>query len=174
MALPGRGRSSWAGGPSGRRTGGWRASPAPPARRCPRLRRGWYYEQEPVAAEATRPGDLANAALVFRAIGRPGRGPGHRGSARAGPARLAESERKRVNRVAPNVPVHDLRIGDGEGEVPVRRLSKKLSRMRPELTKPEVDAVNKRLKALGGVKMPVPKGMDPTRARPDRKAMRGR
>jgi hypothetical protein len=46
--------------------------------------------------------------------------------------------------------------------------------MRPELSKAEVDAVNKRLKALGGVKMPVPKGMDPTRARPDRKAMRGR
>jgi hypothetical protein len=137
------------------------------------LRRGWYYEQEPVAAEASRPGDLSNAALVFRAIGRPGvvlvtEGPAARAT------RLAESERKRVNRVAPNVPVQILRIGDGEGEVPVRRLSKKLSRMRPELTKPEVEAVNKRLKALGGVKMPVPKGMDPTRARPDRKAMRGR
>jgi Domain of unknown function (DUF4191) len=137
------------------------------------LRRGWYFEKEPVAAEATRPGDFTSAALVFRAIGRPGvilvsEGP----PARA--ARLVDSERKRVNRVAPNVPVHVLRIGDGEDEVPVRRLSKKISRMRPELTKPEVDAVNKRLKALGGVKMPVPKGMDPTRARPDRKAMRGR
>ncbi len=137
------------------------------------LRRGWYYEQEPVAAEATRPGDLSNAALVFRAIGRPGvvlvtEGPLSRAT------RLAESERKRVNRVAPNVPVHILRGGDGEDEIPVRRLAKKIGRMRPELTKPEVDAVNKRLKALGGVKMPVPKGMDPTRARPDRKAMRGR
>ena len=76
--------------------------------------------------------------------------------------------------MAPNVPVHILRTGDGEGEVTVRKLSKKIGRMRPELTKPEVDAVNKRLKALGGVKMPVPKGMDPGRARPDRKAMRGR
>jgi hypothetical protein len=137
------------------------------------LRRGWYYDQEPIAAEATRPGDLSNAALVFRAIGRPGvvlvsEGPISRAS------RLAEAERKRVNRVAPNVPVHLLRVGDGADEVPVRKLSKKISRMRPELTKPEVDAVNKRLKALGGVKMPVPKGMDPGKARPDRKAMRGR
>jgi hypothetical protein len=137
------------------------------------LRRGWYYDQEPIAAEATRPGDFVNAALVFRAIGRPGvvlvsEGPVARAT------RLVESERKRVNRVAPNVPVHLLRIGDGEDEVPVRKLAKKISRMRPELTKPEVDAVNKRLKALGGVKMPVPKGMDPTKARPDRKAMRGR
>ena len=137
------------------------------------LRRGWYYEQEPVAAEATRPNDLANAALVFRAIGRPGvvlvsEGPLSRAN------RLAESERKRVNRVAPNVPVVLIRIGDGEDEVPVGKLAKKMTKMRPSLTKPEVDAVNKRLKALGGVKMPVPKGIDPTRARPDRKAMRGR
>ena len=137
------------------------------------LRRGWYYDREPVGAEATRPGDLSNAALVFRAVGRPGvvlitEGPVSRAT------RLAESERKRVNRVAPNVPVHILRTGDGEGDVSVRRLSKKMSRMRPEITKPEVDAVNKRLKALGGVKMPVPKGMDPTKVRPDRRAMRGR
>ena len=32
-----------------------------------------------------------------------------------------------------------------------RKLAKKIGRMRPELTKAEVDAVNKRLKALGGV-----------------------
>ena len=138
------------------------------------LRRGWYYDKEPVAAEATRPGDFTSAALVFRAIGRPGVDPGHRGTARRGRPRLVDSERKRVNRVAPNVPVHVLRTGNGEDEVPVRKLAKKISRMRPELTKPEVDAVNKRLKALGGVKMPVPKGMDPTKARPDRRAMRGR
>jgi Domain of unknown function (DUF4191) len=137
------------------------------------LRKGWYYEKEPIAAEATRPGDLQSAALVYRAIGRPGvilvaEGPQSRAM------RLAESERKRVNRVTPNVPVHILRTGAGEDEVPVSKLSKKISRMRPELTKAEVDAVNKRLKALGGVKMPVPKGLDPTRARPDRRAMRGR
>lgn len=137
------------------------------------LRRGWYYEQEPVAVEATRPNDLSGAALIFRAIGRPGvvlltEGPLSRAT------KLADSERKKVNRVAPNVPVHILRIGTGADEVPVSRVAKRLSRMKPSLTKPEVDAVNKRLKALGGMKMPVPKGMDPTRARVDRKALRGR
>ncbi len=137
------------------------------------LRRGWYYDKEPVAAEANRPGDLQNVALVFRAIGRPGvvlvsEGPIARAS------RLVDSERKRVNRVAPNVPVHILRIGEGADEVPVAKLAKKIGRMRPELSKGEVDAVNKRLKALGGVRMPVPKGLDPTKTRPDRKAMRGR
>ena len=46
--------------------------------------------------------------------------------------------------------------------------------MKPVLTKDEASAVNKRLKALGGIRPPVPKGVDPTRARIDRKAMRGR
>ena len=34
--------------------------------------------------------------------------------------------------------------------------------------------VTKRLKSLGGAGLPVPKGIDPMRARPDRKGMRGR
>lgn len=137
------------------------------------LRRGWYYEQQPVAVEATRPGDLSSAAMVFRAVGRPGvvlvlEGPVGRAQ------RLGEGERKRVARVLPNVPVHVLRIGSGADEVPVRKLAGKIQRMRPTLTKAEVSAVNKRLKALGGVRPPVPKGIDPMRARPDRKGMRGR
>ncbi len=137
------------------------------------LRRGWFHEQQPVAVDATRPGDLQAAAMVFRAVGRPGvvlvlEGPAGRAQ------RLAEKERKRVSRVLPNVPVTLVRVGTGEGEVPVRKLARKLGRMRPSLTKSEVLAVNKRLRALGGSPLPVPKGVDPLRARPDRKGMRGR
>lgn len=137
------------------------------------LRRGWYYDQQPVAVEATRPGDVAGAAMVFRAIGRPGvvlvcEGPVGRAQ------RLGESERKRITRVLPSVPVHVLRVGSAVGEVPVRKLAGKIQRMKPALTKAEVSAVNKRLKALGAPKPPVPKGIDPSRARPDRKGARGR
>lgn len=137
------------------------------------LRRGWFHDEQPVAVEATRPGDLTGAAMVFRAIGRPGvvlvaEGPAGRAE------RLAEKERKRVSRVLPNVPVTLIRLGSGEGEVPVRKLVRSLQRMRPSLTKAEVLAVNKRLRALGGAQLPVPKGVDPTRARIDRKGMRGR
>ena len=46
--------------------------------------------------------------------------------------------------------------------------------MRPVLTKEETSVVNKRLKSLGGMRPPIPKGIDPTRARVDRKAMRGK
>ena len=42
------------------------------------------------------------------------------------------------------------------------------------LTKEEASLVNKRLKSIGGVRPPVPKGVDPTKARMDRRAMRGR
>ncbi len=137
------------------------------------LRKGWYFTQEPVAADASRPNDLANAAMVFRAVGRPGvvliaEGPQGRA------ARLVDSERKKLGRIAPGVPVTVLHAGDAEGQVPVRKLSKRITRMKPVLTKQEVTAVNKRLKSLGGAKPPIPKGMDPLRARVDRKAMRGR
>ena len=32
------------------------------------LRRGWYYDQEPVAADAARAQEIHNAAVVFRAV----------------------------------------------------------------------------------------------------------
>lgn len=139
------------------------------------LRRGWYYDQQPVAAEAVRPGDLTSAAMVFRATGRPGvvlvgEGPSSRAS------RLLESERKKVARILPGVPVTVLRIGDGdsEGEVSVRKLAGKVQKLKPVLTKEEAAQVNKRLKALGGARPPIPAGVDPNRVRMDRKAMRGR
>jgi len=140
------------------------------------LRKGWYFEQQPVAAEAGRAGDMASAAMVFRAVGRPGvvlvaEGPAARAT------RLAEAERKKINRiVGPSVPVTVYRMGEGGGadEVSVRKVASKLQRMKPVLTKEEVSAVNKRLKAMGGLRPPLPAGVDPNRVRMDRKAMRGR
>ncbi len=140
------------------------------------LRKGWYFEQQPVAAEATRAGDMSSAAMVFRAIGRPGvvlvaEGPAVRAT------RLAEAERKKISRIAgPSVPVTVIRVGEGGGEdeVSIRKVTSKIQRMKPKLTKAEVSAVNKRLKAMGGMRPPLPAGVDPNRVRMDRKAMRGR
>jgi len=132
------------------------------------LRRGWSVEQEPVAV------DPRTRDVVFRAVGRPGvvlvvEGPPNRA------AKLADGERKRVTRVlGQNVPVTVVMCGDGEGQVPLRKLSAHLMRMKPNITKDEVSEVAKRLRALGGVRPPIPKGIDPTRARPDRRATRGR
>ena len=90
--------------------------------------------------------------------------------------KLLAAERKKVERVAAGRARHRLRVGDGEGEdvVAIRKLAKRVQRMKPVLTKDEVSAVNKRLNALGGVRPPVPQGIDPTKARVDRRAMRGR
>lgn len=139
-------------------------------------KRGWYTSTEPVAVDAqrgTKMSDLSGAAMVFRALGRPGvvligEGPKSRVQ------KLLKAEEKKVARVAPGVPVHLWVVGDAEGEVEIRKLRNKLVRMRPVLTKEETSTVNKRLRSLGGVRTGIPAGMDPTRARPDRRALRGK
>ncbi|GAB3870507.1 DUF4191 domain-containing protein [Terrabacter terrigena] len=137
------------------------------------IRRGWYTDREPVAADVARAGDISSAAMVYRALGRPGvvlvgEGPTSRVQ------KLLAAEKKRVERVAPGVPVTTLRVGNGENEVPLPKLASKVQRLKPQITKDEMAMVNKRLKALGGLRAPLPPGVDPTRARMDRKALRGK
>ncbi|NUR14991.1 MAG: DUF4191 domain-containing protein [Dermatophilaceae bacterium] len=137
------------------------------------IRRGWYTDREPVAADVARAGDISSAAMVYRALGRPGvvlvgEGPTSRVQ------KLLAAEKKRVERVAPGVPVTTLRVGTGENEVPLPKLASKVQRLKPQITKDEMAMVNKRLKALGGLRAPLPPGVDPMRARMDRKALRGK
>lgn len=132
------------------------------------VKRGWTIEEQPVAV------DPRSQDLVFRAVGRPGvllvtEGPLPRVN------RLAEQERKRINRVlGGEVPVTVLHAGDGEGQIGLRKLRGAVLKLRPKLTKSEVAEVSKRLRALGAVRPPIPKGVDPLRMRPDRRAARGR
>jgi hypothetical protein len=131
------------------------------------IRRGWTFLEEPVAV------DPRTQDLVFRGIGRAGvvlvgEGP---------PARvvkLLESERKRTARVVSGAPITLIQAGDGDGQVSLRKLPRAVQKLKPTLTKQETAEVMKRLTALGAVRLPVPKGVDPMRARPDRKGMRGR
>lgn len=130
------------------------------------LKRGWITEDQPVAVNP-RTQDA-----VFRAIGRPGvvlvsEGPTHRVRP------LVEAERKRLARILPNVTVHVIESGRGEGQVPISQIAKKMNKLDKELTKLEVSAVSKRISSLGN-RLPIPKGIDPYKARPDRKAARGR
>lgn len=131
------------------------------------IRRGWDFPEEPAAI------DPRTQDVVFRGLGRAGivlvgEGPAHR------VVKLLEAERKRITRLMSGVPVTLIQCGNDEGQVPLRKLPRTVQRLRPTLTKQEVAEVDKRLRALGGVKMPLPKGVDPMRARPDRKGMRGR
>lgn len=137
------------------------------------LRRGWYFDKEPVAADAARPQEVANAAMIFRALGRCGVvliGEGPMGRAK----KLMDKEVKKVSRVAPGVPVHSLYVGDGEGQTEVRKLPRVMAKLKPVLTKEEMAAVNKRLKSIPGIRQQLPPGIDPMKARMDRRALRGR
>lgn len=131
------------------------------------LRSGWIVQEQPVAVNPkTRD-------VVFRAIGRPGvvlvtEGPTQR------VAKLVDKERRSMERFLPNVPVHVVETGRGEGQVPLSQVTRTLKAMPKKLTAQEVSAVDRRLAALGSARLPVPKGVDPMRARPDRRAMRGR
>lgn len=124
------------------------------------LRRGWITEETPVAVNP-RTQDV-----VFRAIGRPGvvlisEGP----SSRVKP--LLDAERKRLSRILPNVTIHIIESGRGDGQVPISQVAKKMGKLKKELTKVEVSAVSKRIASLG-TKAPIPKGIDPYKVRPSR------
>lgn len=130
------------------------------------LRRGWITEEQPAAV------DPRSQDAVFRAIGRPGvvlvsEGPPHRVK------RLIEGERKRLRRILPNVSIHVIQTGYAEGQIPLSKVSRRIQKLKKELTKQEVQEVNKRISSLGN-RLPIPKGVDPMKARPDRKAAKGR
>ncbi|MFD1722971.1 DUF4191 domain-containing protein [Amnibacterium endophyticum] len=125
------------------------------------LRRGWRGSEVPVAVNP-RTRDA-----VYRAIGRPGvvliaEGPKGRTQ------RLVEEERRKVQRVAPNVPVSVIRVGPDEDAVPLGRINRRLGRLKPRLTRAEVLGVSNRLESMKA-SVPMPKGVDPTKLRPVRR-----
>ncbi|HEY0119040.1 MAG TPA: DUF4191 domain-containing protein [Cellulomonas sp.] len=131
------------------------------------IRRGWTFAQEPVQF------DPRTSDAVFRGIGRPGvvlvaEGPTQR------VGRLVDAERKRVSRVVSGAPVIVIQVGSDEGQVALRKLPRAVQKLKPKLTKAELAVIDKRLTALGTMKLPIPKGIDPMKARPDRKGARGR
>lgn len=102
---------------------------------------------------------------VHRVLGRPGViliGEGTSQRVRG----LIAQEKKRVARVAGDTPIYDLVLGDDDGEIPLRRLSNHLTKLPRNLTPAQVNAMEKRLQALGGTKTPpLPKGPLPRGAR---------
>ena len=104
---------------------------------------------------------------VYRAVGRGGvaligEGPKSRTQ------RMLEDERRNINRVLPNVPVSLLYVGPDPESTELYRLPKELRKIKRTLRKPEVYAVEARLKSLGKNGLPIPKGMDPLKARAPR------
>lgn len=105
--------------------------------------------------------------LVHRVIGRPGIVLVGEGS----PSRVAQllaQEKRRVGRVAKDVPIHEVSVGTGNGQVTLSQLRLHMMRL-PRAVKPrEIGALERRLSALGEQNIPVPKGPMPSGRPPKR------
>ncbi|MFD9488705.1 DUF4191 domain-containing protein [Streptomyces sp. NPDC059991] len=76
---------------------------------------------------------------------------------------LLAAEKKKMARIVVDVPVHDVMVGDGEGQVPLKKLRTTLLKLPRVLAGPQVTAANDRLRAMGDLmsNMPLPKGPMP-------------
>ena len=100
-----------------------------------------------------------NLDVVHRAVGKPGVVLVGEGSPNRLPALLA-AEKKRVSRVATDVPIYDIQVGDEEGQVPLRRLQRHIMKLPRNLKGPAVADLNFRLEALPQT-LQMPKGPMP-------------
>ena len=99
---------------------------------------------------------------VHRVLGRPGfmlvgEGAPHRVKG------LMAQEKKKLARIAGDVPIYDIVVGDSEGQVPLKKLSAHVVKLPRNITAAEVNAMKRKLSALGGGaagknKMPIPQG----------------
>jgi hypothetical protein len=94
---------------------------------------------------------------LHRVLGRPGIVLVAEGSPTRVRGLLAQ-EKKRLARVVGDAPIYDVTVGDGEGQVPLRKLSAHVMKLPRNLNGAEVNALGKRIAALGGQRMPVPGG----------------
>lgn len=94
---------------------------------------------------------------VHRVLGR----PGVILVAEGAPARvrnLLAQEKKKIARVIGDTPIYDIVVGDDEGQIPLRKLSAHVMKLPRNLTPADLNALGKRMSALGGSRMPVPGG----------------
>jgi hypothetical protein len=104
-----------------------------------------------------------NMDVVHRAVGRPGVVLVGEGSPSRLPSMLA-AEKKRIARVAYDVPIYDVQVGDEEGQVSIRKLQRHIMKLPRNLKPPAVTDLNYRLKALPQ-SLQMPKGPIPKTGR---------
>jgi hypothetical protein len=131
------------------------------------LKRGWHTDKL-VAFNKQQD-------MVHRVVGRPGIvliGEGNPNRLRT----MLANERRKHERVAADVPVHEVIVGNDEGQVPLPKLTRSVQRL-PKAVKPaEMTDILARLKALDANRstIPMPKGPVPTSMKGLRGNMRGR
>jgi hypothetical protein len=127
------------------------------------LGRNWQGSEMPVGVNPR------TQEAVYRAIGRGGVvivGEGARGRL----TRLVNEERSKAQRVASGVPVTILYVGHGEDEVAIKDLASTIKALPKKIDRGTMAAVIKRVDSVSQslASLPIPKGIDPTRARAPR------
>lgn len=131
------------------------------------LKRGWHVK---TAVAFTK-----NQDVLHRVVGRPGIilvGEGVPSRVR----NLLAAEKKKHARVAGEVPIVDIVVGDGEGQVSIPKLIKHIQKLPKSTTPAEITELMQRLRALDAMRpqAPVPHGPVPTSMKGARKLMQGR
>jgi Domain of unknown function (DUF4191) len=137
------------------------------ARALTMLRRGWKTDE--------MIGFNKQQDLVHRVVGPPGIVLVAEGN----PNRLRQlllSERKRHERVVADTPIHEVIVGEGEGQVPLKKLVKHVQKLGRQVKPAQITDILARLRALDAArpKVPMPKGPVPTSMKGMRSQMRGR
>ncbi len=118
------------------------------------IRKGWT--TTPAVAVAR------NQDMVHRSVGRAGIVLTGEGSQSV--RQMMADEKKKAERFAPGVPVIEILVGTEEGRIPIQKLQRHMRRLPKKLSAHQMREVRARLKAVGGMSMPIPKGPMPTRA----------
>jgi hypothetical protein len=142
--------------------------PAAAAGALQMLKRGW--KVDPVV------GFTKQQDVVHRIVGPPGIVLVGEGSSQARVKQLLLTERKKHERVAYGVPIHEIVAGRGEGEVPLPKLVRHVQKLGRSVKPAEMTDILQRLKALDAQrgKLPLPKGPVPTSMKGMRSQQRGR
>ena len=117
------------------------------------IRKGW----------TTTPAVAVNRSqdMVHRSVGRGGIVLVGEGSSLSAVQQMLRDERKKSERYAPGAPVTEIIVGDGEGQVPLKKLQKTIAKLPKKLSAHQMREVRARLKAVGGMSLPIPKGPMP-------------
>jgi len=132
------------------------------------LKRGWNVNPQPIAF--TKQQDI-----VSRVVGPPGIvliGEGNPNRLKS----LMSAERVKHQRVASEAPIHEVIVGDGEGQVPLGKLTRHVTKMKREIEPAQMTDLLARLRALDASRqqVPLPKGPVPTSMKGMRGNLRGR
>ena len=97
--------------------------------------------------------------MVHRSVSRAGIvlvGEGGRGV-----RQLMQDEHKHMDRFVAGVPVTEIFVGNDEGQIKIRKLQKHVKKLPKKLSTAQMREVRNRIKAVGGMNMPIPKGPMP-------------